>query len=350
MSQIDPSKITPQAPRVLRAGGKGAARAAGTRLRGTKPWGAALRAMDDDDEDDDDEDDPADSERDGAKAIADHEPLRAAAEEAHTKAAMAYGACKGTDSSAALLHADDMGDAAGEAHQAAKASSMTMRGAAMDPAAPPKPPSAPVPAPPGASAAAIARASVALAGGDAAAQAELLAAATSGRKLRAIFGASSFDELEGIARAALADATEAKGLRAGAEKAKKKSATRAIADAEIALRAEVTAAVTARKYARAELADVTEALGADGVTMVETWTPKAYLREMTTSARASMFAAKQARAEGSHVLPDETTAPISAAVADHCKARGYTAEQTARYAAQFALTVGASAPPQEVRQ
>ncbi len=319
---IDPSKATPQAPLGLRAASTGAPKAG---------------------EGDDEEDDgPPSSEK--PDAMGDHEPLRAAAEEAHTKAAEAYGACKGSDSAALLMAADDAGDAATEAHAAAKASSMKLRGVEEAPPSSKRPGAPPaVPAAPGArlDVHGLARA-IAAQGGTADAQAKTLAAVGFSDRMLALFGGASLEETEGLARAAFADASDAKQLRAAAEKTKALAAKRAESDAETALRAEVTAAVTARKFTRAELAD-------DSPIAPGGWTPKAYLREMTAKSRASMFASKQARAvsagdAGGPLVPDETPMHISAAVRDYAARRGITDPAAIAKLAAAIPSNGAPAP------
>jgi hypothetical protein len=314
-----------------RIGSKGYARARAAEDAGEGPPS---------DREDDDEDEP--------DAMAGHEPLRAAAEEAHTKAAAAYGASKGSDSAALLMAADQAGDAAGEAHQAAKASSAKMRGATVeeaptDPKAPPAPPAAP-----GArvNVVQLARA-IATSGGTAETQALTLSAVGFADRMAALFGGASLDETEGYARAALADAADAKQLRAVVEKTKASAAKRAETDAETALRAEVTAAVTARKYDKAELTDP-DANAPGG------WTPKAHLREMSAKTRAALFASKQARASSSGpgagpLIPDDSVVQISAAVLDYGQRRGWP-DGDPRYAAMAATlptVTGASAPSTE---
>jgi hypothetical protein len=114
-----------------------------------------------------------------------HEALRADAEACHAAAADAYAKAKGTDSAAALMAAEDAGDAAYDAHSKAKASSMKLRGAEeSDPDSKPAP-GAPPPAP------AAARALASLAGPAASTQLELAQLAAFGRTAIAKLGAKS---------------------------------------------------------------------------------------------------------------------------------------------------------------
>lgn len=333
---IDPSKATPQAPRSLRVGSKGFARAQIARMRGTaEPPPAA----DDDEDEDEGEKEPESSDRDGAMAA--HEETRAAAAEAHTKAAEALEACKGSDSASGLLHAEEMGDDAGEKHEAFKTSSMKLRGAAPEEQ---PPAAAPQPAAPGARlhVVSLARA-IAATGGDAAGQTKIAACVAHCDKMLALFGAPSLDDLEGLVRAAHQDAADAVGLRAAAKAAAKMAEKRARLDADVALRAELASAVRAGKYTRAELFDVAEANG------TEVLTPHGWLREMPAAARAAMIAKKQARGgPGSpRLVPDETPLNISAAVRAYGEARGYSEAQIAKLAETMPANPGAPAPSQE---
>lgn len=155
--KIDPSKATPQAPRNLRVGSKGSARALAAKAAGEPP--PAPKADEDSDEDEDEEDDDEhDQEAHDAACSAASEKMRGAAD--------AYDAAKGSDSASALMAAEDAGDDAAAAHEVGKASCMKMRGAeARD--EPPKPGAPPPPA------AGAARALTALAGPGATAQLEL---------------------------------------------------------------------------------------------------------------------------------------------------------------------------------
>ncbi len=170
--RINPSKSTPQAPRKLRVGSKGHARALAAKAAG-EPAPAAEEDYDEDkDPDDDDEEEKAA-----------HEALRADAEAAHSEAADAYKAAKGTDSASALMAAEDAGDKAADAHAKCKASSMALRGA--EPDSDSARPGAPPPAP------AQARALTSLAGPHATAQLELAQLAAFGRDALALLGAKS---------------------------------------------------------------------------------------------------------------------------------------------------------------
>jgi hypothetical protein len=356
VSKIDPSKATPQAPRLLRAGSKGAARAAAAKTKGLP---APVAAMDDEEEEPEESPESERKEQqEGADMMAQHETCRAAAEDAHKAAADAYAACKGTDSATALLAAEDAGDAAYAAHTSAKASSMALRGASPPPEAPGpgEDPSkgAPTPMAPGGQAVSpisLARA-LATAGGTAETQAKALAAVGMVDRLAALFGAKALEELEGLARAALADAKDAAELGAGAERAKVAEAKRAKDDAERALEAKLSAAVRARKYERAELFDVHEVAGVDASgapVLIEHRTPKAWTREMPAKALDAMLAAKQARAGLGPIKPDTTAINVSSAVRQYGEARGYSEEQIAALAAQLPFTAARAASQETTR-
>jgi hypothetical protein len=340
--KIDPRKSVPQAPRVLRAGSKGYARAKTAEAAGDPPPDEQ-----DDDDDDEEEEDPDSQREEASYSLDDHEPARADAEAKCAAASEAWKASKGTDSAAALMAAEAASAEARTACEAAEGSSQKLRGvppplgpdAAAKPVAPP-----PTAAPPGAISA---RAIVKAAGTpDAAAHVELLAAATFGRKMKALFGGASFDESEGIARAAHQDAREAVGLRAAAVKAETAAKKRAEKDADAKLHATLLSAVKARKYARAELFDVSaNAAGA------EVLTPQAWTKAMSPEALTSMIAKKQARADlggGPGPTPDETPVHISSAVADYCRARGIT-DPTKIAALAAELSSGAVMPQETAR-
>lgn len=339
---IDPSKATPQAPRALRVGSKGFARA----QRATMAGQPAPAAAEDDDEDEDDDEMPPSSEEKPGAALADHEPMRAAAEEACRAAADAYKASKGTDSAAALMHAEAMGDAAGEAHGKAKASSMALRGAALEQApADPAKPAPPAPAPPAGRVPVISLArAIAATGGTAEGQAKIAETIAFADRMMALFGGASLEEVEGRARAAHQDAKDAAELRAAAAVEAKRAEKRAKDDAETALSRKLSAAVRAQKFARAELFDVSEGIDAEGKS-VEVLTPQAWARAMAPTALDAMIAAKQARvgAGTPPIEPDTSPVNISAAVRQYGEARGYSEAQIARLAASM-FESGAAAP------
>lgn len=186
---IDASKTTPQAPRSLRVGSKGFGRALAASKEGKPPP--------DEEPDDDDEEEGHDED-----AMSEHEPLRAAAEEAHTKAADAYAACKGSDSAALLMAADEAGDAAAAAHEEAKASSAKMRGAAAPDEEPGEDAHRPAPAGARLNVAGFARA-IASASTTVEAQTKIAEAVAFADRMSAIFGGASLAESESRARAAL---------------------------------------------------------------------------------------------------------------------------------------------------
>jgi hypothetical protein len=346
MSTIDPTKAVPQVPLALRA----------TVAAGVPK--ASRDDEDDDDRDEDDEDEDPDSSERGTDLMGQHEPMRAAAEEACAAAADAYKASKGSDSAAALMHAEEMSAKARSACLAAEGTSSKLRGmpaaeeqappTSRTPGAPPPPakPAAVVVDPIRVSTQALARA-IAASGGDAAGQAKIAASVAFADRMLALFGVASLDEAEGAARAAMQDAAEVPTLRAAAEKARKRADRAAAEKAEAALVAEVSAAVRAGKWDRAELFDVAEVVGADGKP-AEVLTLKSWVREMSPKARTAMIAAKQAKATAAGsgpATPDDTATPISAAVADYCARRGITDPK--KIAALAAAMTGATAPQME---
>jgi hypothetical protein len=341
VSKIDPTKATPQAPDAMRSSTSGTTRA-------DSQDGDPDDDEKDEDDDEEDEDGPDSEREERDDAMASHETVRAEAEDAHRVAADAYGACKGTDSAAALMHAEDMGDAAGDAHGRAKASSMQLRGAlppGEEQALPSKAPGATAtfaakPAP------VDARAVIAVAGSDGAKQARVAEAAGFGERLLALFGGGTFAAAEGIARAAHQDAADAVALRAQVGREEKIRRRREKADAEKTLVAKLRGAVRAGKYARAELFDVAVgAAGSDGKP-TEMLTPKAWLKALAPDALDAMIGAKQARASSAAIEPEDKPMHVSAAIGPYAAARGYSPEYAARLAAEMNKQNGAPPRPE----
>jgi hypothetical protein len=204
--KIDPTKAVPQAPRALRAGAR--ARAAEGDAAPDSVTGP-----------DSDAGPPS-----SGDPMKEHEPNRAAAEAACLAAADAYKASKGSDSAAALMHAEEMSAAAREACSAAEGSSAKLRGAEGEAAPPTKRPADMAPAP-------GARAIVAAAGGQtAAAHLEAAQLVALGRDVLARTGAATADAAMLKVEAALTALGEVKTLRAKETAAKLKATEQAKVD------------------------------------------------------------------------------------------------------------------------
>jgi hypothetical protein len=138
MPNIDPSKSTPQAPRKLRVGSKGWARARAAEADGKGPP---------EKQDDDDDDDDGDGADDAAAKQAAHDETADSAAACYRAAADAAEATKGTDSASAHMAGEAAHDDAMEAGAKFKASCVAMRGGALAEAPAPesKPDAAPAP-------------------------------------------------------------------------------------------------------------------------------------------------------------------------------------------------------------
>ena len=126
MAKIIPSKSVPQAPRQLRVGSKGYARARAAEAQGKAPP---------DEREDDDEDEDEDA-GDAASKQAAHDEIADKASASYRAAADAAEATKGTDSASAHMAAEAAHDEAVEAGAKMKASCIAMRGGAPDDADP----------------------------------------------------------------------------------------------------------------------------------------------------------------------------------------------------------------------
>lgn len=289
--------------------------------------------------------DDEDKEDDGEEEdlLAAHEANRAAAQASHEAAAASYKASTGSDSASLLMAAEDAGDAAAASHEAAKATSRALRGAAAVQEAQPNPPPAGARAP----VAPLVRSIATSGGASLGAQLDVAQSVAFAARMKVLFGGTTLDETEGLARAAHQDARDAVALRVAAKKEADAAVVRAKKDADAALRAELAAAVRAGKYTRAELFAVSESVDSDGKP-IEVLTPLTWVRDLTPAARASMIASKQARVGVGGVPavePDESPVHISAAVRAYAKRRGITDEKKiAALAAQLGATPMQEAP------
>jgi len=314
--RINPAVASPQAPRALRAGSKGHARAEAAKLAGEPP--PARQADDDEDEEDPEHDDDA-------KDQEAHDAACAHAAEQYRAAADAADAAKGTDSAAALEAGEAAHDDAMEAGAAFKSSCMAMRGVEPEHAAPPPPPGA------------QARALSSLApGGSAAAHMEVAALAKFGRDTLARMGAANVGAGMLKLEAWAASAAEVIKLRAAERKRD--------ASASASARHERLAAAVRAGMPRSHAFDVT--VGAKGE---EILTPKKCWTAGTLTELSAQLDEMGYRA-GANVVPSlhlPAEAGGEAGLAARAASSGMTLDE--RRAAEANVNRAPAVPAREVR-